>query len=134
MACKATRALTFDMRCSIGGMNQIPPTAVVTFVDAMLDRALIDYPYVDEWEIAVSPEQEACIPIHSDKLVRTVNGRLGYYSGHVYRDCMVEDIFDKSWLVRVLGWSEDEPALWGDLRTGVVSTEPPAEAFRPISD
>lgn len=73
-------------------------------------------------------------PLHSDKPVRAINGREGCCSGHVYRDCLVETCFDKPWLVRVLGWGSDQPALWADLRTRSVGTAPPPASFAPIGD
>lgn len=98
-------------------------------LDAMLDQATAAHPGV-EWSITVAEEQAARIPVHSTKLWREVNGRMGYYAGHVYRDCLVDAMPLKPWLL-YLAAADDatEDTYYGDLRTGIVSAAPPSDAF-----
>ena len=60
-------------------------SAIQELVDAMLQRSQAEHPLV-EFTIMVSTEQSLLLPMDSDQLWRSVNGRLGYFRGHVYRD------------------------------------------------
>lgn len=102
---------------------------VAEVLDAMLDRVRAEHPGV-EWSITVAEEQAARVPVDGNKLWRAVNGRMGYYAGHVYRDCLVDVLPMKPWFLFITPVDEhDVDALYGDLRTGVIATTPPADAY-----
>lgn len=101
---------------------------VMAVLDAMLARARTEHPGI-EWVITVSAEQAARIPLDGDKLWRAVNGNPGYYAGPVYSDCMVEVFPVKPWLVSVHPYHADAAHYYADLRTGTITTSPPADAF-----
>lgn len=60
-------------------------SALAALVDAMLDHARSSHPGA-EWTITLDVSDALRLPKDSDKLFREVDGRLGYYRGHVYRD------------------------------------------------
>ena len=101
---------------------------VMSILDAMLDQAQAGHPG-GEWQIAVPEEQAMRVPVHSTKLWREVHGRMGYYAGHVYRDCLVDVLPLKPWFLAISPVDDDEPDYYGDLRTGAVTTAPPADAY-----
>lgn len=116
-------------------------------VDQVLDAAQAAHPGV-EFGITLSLANALLLPKHSDKLWRkNARGGEGYYTGHVYRDCLVTEIpnvepapIDFLVIVSpVYGTSpEAERAVtyYGDLRTGAIATtlpddvqtEPPADS------
>ncbi|OJU45365.1 MAG: hypothetical protein BGN98_09300 [Microbacterium sp. 69-7] len=121
-------------------------TAVPQLVDQVLDQAQAAHPGV-EFGITLSLANSLLLPKDGDKLWRPDSqGRIGYYSGHVYRDCLVDAIPSEKpapidYLVivsPVYGTSdaaEEAVTYYGDLRTGAigtslpedVQTDPPAE-------
>lgn len=58
-------------------------------VDRALDAAQAAYPGI-EFGITMSATNTLLLPKHDDRVWRTVEGRVGYYKGHVYRDCLVD--------------------------------------------
>lgn len=120
---------------------------VQQLVDQVLDTAQAAHPSV-EFGITLSLANALLLQKDSDKLWRKdADGREGYYSGHVYRDCLVDEIPSEEpapidFLVivsPVYGTSsEAEQAVtyYGDLRTGAIATtlpddvqtEPPADS------
>lgn len=89
----------------------------------MLDHARSSHPGA-EWTLTST----LLLPMDSDKLFREVDGRLGYYRGHVYRDCLVveiELIERYADTVTLSSDTRDAPSYYGDLRTGTFSTDLP---------
>ncbi len=67
-------------------------TDVRQFVDQVLDEARSAHPGV-EFGITLSLANALLLPKGADKLWRPdADGRVGYYSGDVYRDCLVDEI------------------------------------------
>ncbi|QBE49613.1 hypothetical protein [Leucobacter triazinivorans] len=65
---------------------------VQQLVDQVLDTAQAAHPGV-EFGITLSLANALLLQKDSDKLWRKdADGREGYYSGHVYRDCLVDEI------------------------------------------
>ena len=65
---------------------------VQQLVDQVLDAAQAAHPGV-EFGITLSLANALLLQKDSDKLWRKdADGRQGYYSGHVYRDCIVDEI------------------------------------------
>lgn len=108
-------------------------------VDQVLDTAQAAHPGV-EFGITLSLENALRLPKDADKLWRPdAEGRIGYYAGHVYRDCLVDEIpstepapIDFLVIVSpVYGTSsaaEDAETYYGDLRTGTIATTLPDDA------
>jgi hypothetical protein len=66
-------------------------TRVQELVDTLLDLAHHEHPTV-EFVVSVPPEHILLLPRDGEKLWRTDDqGRLGYYSVHVYRDHQIEE-------------------------------------------
>lgn len=113
-------------------------TDVRQFVDQVLDEARSAHPGV-EFGITLSLANALLLPKGADKLWRPdADGRVGYYSGDVYRDCLVDEIPNTEpapidYLVIVSpvygtsGAAEDAVTYYGDLRTGAVDTSLPAD-------
>ncbi|HPU40769.1 MAG TPA: hypothetical protein PLS63_14455 [Microthrixaceae bacterium] len=111
---------------------------VQQLVDQVLDTAQAAHPGV-EFGITLSLANALLLQKDSDKLWRKdADGREGYYSGHVYRDCLVDEIPSEEpapidFLVivsPVYGTSsEAEQAVtyYGDLRTGAIATDLPED-------
>lgn len=109
---------------------------VQQLVDQVLDTAQAAHPGV-EFGITLSLANALLLQKDSDKLWRKgADGRQGYYSGHVYRDCLVDEVPSEEpapidFLVivsPVYGTSsEAEQAVtyYGDLRTGAIATTLP---------
>lgn len=113
-------------------------TNVQQLVDQALDAARAAHPGV-EFGITLSLGNALLLPMDSDKLVRpTSDGGTGYYRGHVYRDCLVHEIPTGEdapidvlvAITPVAGTSaaaDVAQTYYGDLRTGQVTTELPAD-------
>lgn len=113
-------------------------TAVHQLVDQVLDQAQAAHPGV-EFGITPSLANSLLLPKEGDKLWRpNAEGRVGYYSGHVYRDCLVdatpsEEPAPIDFLVivsPVYGASaaaEEAVTYYGDLRTGAIGTSLPED-------
>lgn len=107
-------------------------TDVQQLVDRMLDEAQAAHPGV-EFGITLSLANALLLPKEGDKLWREDSqGRMGYYRGHVYRDCLVDEVpnvgaapIDYLVIVSpVYGTSdaaEEAEPYYGDLRTGAIS-------------
>ncbi len=63
------------------------------------------------------------LPKTADRLYRTINGRLGYYAGHVYDECLVQEMdhsAEAADVITLVPVDTDDPPCWqGDLRTVV---------------
>jgi hypothetical protein len=105
-------------------------SAVQVLVDVMLERARAEYPHV-EYSIMMAAEQSLLLPKDADRLWRNVEGGLGYYTCHVYRDHevvampLVED--EQVLLCPLLTYGQvtaasTAPTYIGNLRTGAVTT------------
>lgn len=109
---------------------------VQQLVDQVLDTAQAAHPGA-EFSITLSLDNALRLPKESDKLWRKdADGREGYYSGHVYRDCLVQEVpsvepgpIDFLVIVSpVHGTSpevEHAVTYYGDLRTGAIATTLP---------
>jgi hypothetical protein len=87
---------------------------VQELVDILLDLAHQEHPTV-EFVVSVPPEHILLLPRDGEKLWRTDDqGRLGYYSVHVYRDHQVEE------------GPPENPEIWVSplLDPGVAATVP----------
>lgn len=65
-------------------------TSATQLVDAILDDAGQAHPDI-EYTIMLARENALLLDKDASRLHRTVNGRDGYYAGHVYRDTLVND-------------------------------------------
>lgn len=113
-------------------------TNVRRLVDQALDTAQAAHPGI-EFSITLSAANALLLPKDSDKLWRpNSEGRMGYFRGHVYRDCLVDDILDPGPApidflvivspVHVAGSETDNvPTYYGDLRSGELDTKLPAD-------
>ena len=104
-------------------------SAIQELVDAMLQRSQAEHP-LTEYTIMVSAEQSLLLPRDSDQLWRSVNGRLGYFRCHVYRDheVVAMPLVDESLVLlcplQTAGKvtpASAAPTYVGDLATGAVS-------------
>ncbi len=114
-------------------------------VDQVLDTAQAAHPGV-EFGITLSLANALLLPKDSDKLWRKDNdGRDNYYRGHVYRDCLVNEVPNVDpapidFLVAVTpvyGTSpeaEHAVAYYGDLRTGAIATTLPDDLAVPPAE
>lgn len=115
-------------------------TSVHQLVDQVLDAAQAAHPGA-EFGITLSLANALSLPKHADKLFReNANGQMGYYRGHVYRDCLVTEIPNVDpapidILVTATPVSGTSPeadraeSYYGDLRTGTVSTALPEDVL-----
>ena len=121
-------AAPVDRSATLVGMTPIAGS-LTDLVDRMLARAEQDHPGV-EYSIAIPEEAAGQLPQHADRIHRVVEGLPGFYAGHAYRDRLVDHLALKGWFVMVT--PVDAPAsvtaYYGDLRSGQVMTEVPAEA------
>ena len=111
-------------------------TEVQQLVDRVLDEAQTRHPGV-EFGLTLSLANALLLPKDANKLWREdSNGQTGYYSGHVYRDCLVTEIPNQEPAmidflviaspVRGTGQASDRAkTYYGDLRTGDVGTDLP---------
>lgn len=92
-------------------------TAVTQLVDRMLDAAAQAHPGV-EYSIMLAKENTVLLHKDADELWRTVNGRLGTYAGHVYRDTLVDGFEEMIPHLIIVGPVDggDETSYYGDLR------------------
>jgi hypothetical protein len=101
-------------------------SAVQALVDVMLDRAQVEHPQV-EYSIMIAAERSLLLPRDADRLWRSMDGALGYYRCHVYRDHEVVAMDDQVLLCPLLTASQVTPASTaptykGNLVTGAVSS------------
>jgi len=97
---------------------------VQQMVDALIDRARAEHPGV-EFSIFISPQESLLLPKDGDKLWRPDDqGRMGYYNGHVYRDCLVEPIGGDD-VVALVALDLAAPTYYGLLITGEVTMTSP---------
>lgn len=99
--------------------------AIQQLVDAMIERCRAEHPGV-EFSIFVSPPDSLLLPKDGDKLWRGA----GYFTGHVYRDCMVEPLGGDD-VVALVALDAAAPTYYGMLRTGEVTTTSP---YGPAAD
>ena len=66
---------------------------VQRMTDELLARARRRHPGV-EFSIAIDQALSLLLPKTADRIYRTINGRLGYYAGHVYDD------WSRRWTIR----------------------------------
>jgi hypothetical protein len=95
---------------------------VQQLVDAMIDRARTEHPDI-EFTVFISAADSLRLPRHSTRLWR--DG--GYYTGHVYRDLLVEDL-GRDDVVGLVAHDRAAPTYYGILATGAVTTESPYPA------
>ena len=105
-------------------------SAVQALVDVMLDRAQVEHPQV-EYSIMIAAERSLLLPRDADRLWRSMDGALGYYRCHVYRDhevvAMPLDLEDQVLRCPLLTASQVTPASTaptyiGNLVTGAASS------------
>lgn len=100
---------------------------VKKMTDELLTRARGRHPGV-EFSIAIDQALSLLLPKTADRLYRTVNGRLGYYAGHVYDDALVEATnhpAQQADLITVVPVDDADVPRWqGDLRTGRITSLP----------
>ena len=99
---------------------------VQRMTDELLARARRRHPGV-EFSIAIDQALSLLLPKTADRIYRTINGRLGYYAGHVYDDALVETSHiqgQQSDLITVVPVDADVPLWCGDLRTGRITSLP----------
>lgn len=97
---------------------------VQRMTDELLARARRRHPGV-EFSIAIDQALSLLLPKTADRLYRTINGRLGYYAGHVYSDALVEATDhppQHADLITVVPVDADVPMWQGDLRSGRISS------------
>lgn len=105
-------------------------TSVTQLVNALLDRAELEHPGI-EYSITMASQNTLLLPKDNDVLRRQVNGRDGYYRGHVYRDVLINDMpIDGDLIIAgpVVGTipeADRAATYYGQLSTAVISTEPP---------
>lgn len=100
----------------------------------MMDRAAAEWPGV-EFVLSVPHAESLLLPRHADRLLRWVGGHPGYFSGHVYRDTLIEPFPAAAaitcMILNPLGKADtplDAPTYIGDLVTGQVTVRvPPSE-------
>lgn len=128
----ATSAHADDLRAQLMRERDAatPPKLVQRLVDAMLDRAAAEQPGV-EFTVFASTHDMADLPKHADKLLRTEEGRRGYYAGHVYRDTLVVALLPEDTLVVELiplldgtPAAATAPTYVGELTTGQITIRP----------
>lgn len=93
---------------------------VQRMTDELLVRARSRYPEV-EFSIAIDHALSLLLPKAADRLYRTINGKLGYYVGHVYSDALVEATNHPTQhadLITLVPVDADVPMWQGDLRSG----------------
>lgn len=96
---------------------------VQQMVDQLIDQARREHPG-GECTIVTSPQDSLLLRKDSDKLWRPAeDGPPGYYSGHVYRDCMVEPMGGDNLILLSVNFGSAR--YYGDLRTGAISTTVP---------
>ncbi|WP_242089962.1 hypothetical protein [Microbacterium lacticum] len=106
---------------------------VQQLVDQVLDTAQAAHPGA-EFSITLSLDNALRLPKESDKLWRKdADDREGYYSAHVYRDCLVQEVpsvepgpIDHLVIVgpvsNTSAAADAADTYYGDLRTGDVTT------------
>jgi len=75
---------------SVDGHRTLGAQERVIDVDRMLDHAAAENPGV-ELTITMSSANSPLLPLHARRAVRVVDGVVGSYAGHVYRNCLVND-------------------------------------------
>ena len=97
---------------------------VQRMTDELLARARRSHPGV-EFSIAIDQTLSLLLPKTADRIYRTINGRLGYYAGHVYDDCLVQEMdhpAEAADVITLVPVDTDDPPCWqGDLRTGRIT-------------
>lgn len=108
----------------------MPDNPLQVFVDKMLDYAVAENPGV-ELTITMSSANSLLLPLHARRAVRVVDGVIGSYAGHVYRDCLINnwpDLDDDLIAVGTFHELDDErtPTYYcSNLTTGQFSTTAP---------
>ena len=98
---------------------------VQRMTDELLARARRRHPGV-EFSIAIDQALSLLLPKTADRIYRTINGRLGYYAGHVYDDCLVQAMDHPAKaadIITLVPVDASDPPCWqGDLRTGRITS------------
>ena len=99
---------------------------VQRMTDELLARARGQHPGV-EFSIAIDQALSLLLPKTADRIYRTIDGRPGYYVGHVYDDALVEPAnhhAQQADVITLVPVSADAPVWQGDLHTGRISRHP----------
>ncbi|MGL5825733.1 MAG: hypothetical protein ACRCYU_13125 [Nocardioides sp.] len=111
--------------------SEVVPEAVgdvARLADELLARARSQNPGV-EFSITLDQAHSLLLPKTADEIIRTVQGRLVAYSGHVYNDALVDAVdFLPEYADRVAvvplfeaATPVDTPTYEGDLHTGRIT-------------